>query len=249
MENRKSKQLLLIGLLASIVTFIGEMLGGFAPSSETMSIGLTDAILWLENTFGSELADMFSSEFASMVSSFENLSVCQIGLGAVIGGLGILAQYLGYLGIYQYFNNKESKIAKLYYFANIGYTIVGSMIHILFSMLTYVYKVNAQSPNCWAVVGEFSLWFLAPMFVVFFIGYGILAVTLFIQIFKRHTTFPKWYCILNPVLLGKVVIRLLVGILPASALVNGISYSNMGISSIVLFTAMLIYINRNKERI
>lgn len=177
----------MLGLIASLITVVGEMLGAFAPSADTGSPAFAEAVAWFEGFTGTSA---FSGEL-TVLNCYENLAVWQIGLGAVIGGIGILGQYLGFYGLYTVFKDKESKLSKAYFIGNIGFALIGSLVHIVLCVLMYVYKMNAHSPACWKTVGEFSLWFVAPLLAVFFMLYTAFAVVMFVQLFRGKTAFPS----------------------------------------------------------
>ncbi len=212
-ENNKIKKYMTIGLIGALITVVGEMLQGAVPSVE--------------------VADKMSNLF----SSFDNLPVWRIGLGSTIGALGILFQFFGVYGIYLTFTNKESKTAKVYNVGMYVFSILGSIVHVLMSMMIDAYKISMEH------MIEVTIWFVVPIVVIFFVGYIPFAVAMAMQFWKKQTTLPKWIFWLNP-LFGKVFFNAITAILPSSALVNGISFSNMGLSSVILFTAVLISIRK-----
>lgn len=220
--QEKIRKNLVIGLIGAVITVIGEMLGGLVPSPDT------------------------TNQMTRLFSSIELLPVWRIGLCSSIGGLGILLQFFGFHALYLSFDNKESRAARIFYAGNCGFTIIGSIIHILMSMFMYVYKMSAGAENCENILADFSIWFLAPMTVLFYLVYGIFAVVMMVQVGKGHTPFPKWCMVFNPIV-GKIVINMITGILPASAFVNGIGFSDMGITSVITFLVLLIKIKDIKE--
>lgn len=242
MKIKSIKQLFILGLIASLITVVGEMIGAFAPSTNTGSNALADATVWVENIMGTNI---FSRELMAL-NCFENLAVWQIGLGATIGGLGILGQYLGFYGVYKTFDNKDSMLAKAYWVGNIGFAFIGSIVHVVLCVLMYVYKMNANSENCWKIVGEFSLWFIVPITVIFYVLYAIFSVAMFIQIFKKHTIFPRWCCALNPVI-GKAFFGIIVAVLPDSAFTNAFNNAKMGLTSVVTLMCLFICLEKQGE--
>lgn len=244
MEKKTIKQLLILGLIASLITIVGEMVGAFAPSTATGSTVVAEATAWMENLIGSSAL----SEQLTVLNCFENLAVWQIGLGAVVGGLGILGQYLGFYGIYKTFKNKKSKLAKAYFVGNIGFALVGSLVHVILCVLMYIYKMNAHNADCWEIVGEFSLWFVAPIVVIFYVLYAVFAVSMFVQVFKKQTAFPKWCCLLNPVI-GKIVFDGIAAVLPSSAFANSINNAGMGLTSVVILGIFFLYSQKINENI
>ncbi len=208
---------MVIGLIGAWITVCGEMLQGAVPSAEN------------------------ADKMTALFSSFDNLSIWRIGLGSTIGALGILLQFFGVYGIYLSFIDKGSKTAKIYNAGMYVFSILGAIVHVLMSMMIDAYKVSMEH------MIEVTIWFVAPILVLFFIGYVPFAVAMAIQFWKRETVLPKFLFWLNP-LFGKVFFNAITAILPSSTLVNGIAFSNMGLSSVILFTAVLVCVkNAQKE--
>ncbi len=215
-DYNKIRRFMIIGFIGAWITVCGEMLQGAVPSGEAVG------------------------KMATLFSSFDNLPVWRIGLGSTIGALGILLQFFGVYGIYLSFTNKESMTARVYHVGMYVFSILGSIVHVLMSMMIDAYKVSTEH------MIEVTIWFVAPIVVLFFIGYIPFAVAMAMQFWKRQTVLPKWLFLLNP-LFGKVFFNAIASILPSSALVNGISFSNMGLSSTILFAAVLLCI-KNTEK-
>ncbi len=213
----KAQKYIVIGLIAAIVTVVAELLQGWVPSTD------------------------ISDKMSILFSSIENMSVWRIGLGSTIGAIGILLQYYGMQAIYLTFDNKDSRSAKIYSIGLYGFSFLGAIIHVLMSMLMYVYKVNVGNSDQLAIVTDFTLWFVVPLLVLFFALYIPFAVVMFVQIWQGHSILPRWVAWLNP-LCGKFFFGMITGLLPSSAMVNGISNANMGLSSLILFTVVLMYI-------
>ncbi len=117
-DYNKIKRYMTIGLIGALITVCGEMLQGAVPSGE--------------------VADKMTTLF----SSFDNLPVWRIGLGSTVGALGILLQFFGVYGIYLSFTNKGSKTAKVYNVGMYVFSILGSIVHVLMSMMIDAYKVS-----------------------------------------------------------------------------------------------------------
>ncbi len=212
-KEQKIEKLILIGLIGALITVFGEMCQGAVPSGDT--------------------ADRMTRLF----SSFENLPVWRIGLGSTVGALGILMQFFGVYGIYLSFKNKESKTAKVYYWGMYIFSVIGAVVHVLMSVMVYVYKIGAD------MLLEFTLWFVLPILLIFFAGYIPFALAMALQFYKKQTPFYKWLWLLNP-LFGKVFFGAITEVLPSGAITNGIAYSNMGLSSVLLFAVILLQIKR-----
>ena len=85
---------------------------------------------------------------------------------------------------------------------------------------------------------EYMIWFAMPFVIVFLIGYIWFSIIMFNKFCRNETIFPKWCCLLNPVI-GKIFFNIVSALIPISALANGIIYSNMGIAAIVIFAILL----------
>ncbi len=213
---RKIKRFIFIGLIGAAITVCGEMLQGAVPSGEAVD------------------------KMDRLFSSFDDLPIWRIGLGSTLGALGILLQFFGVYGIFLSFRNKESRAAKIYYMGMYVFSILGAIVHVLMSMMIDAYKISMEH------MVEVTIWFVAPIVVLFFIGYIPFAIAMAMQFWKRQTALPKWLFWLNP-LFGKVIFNAITSVLPGSALTNGISFSNMGLSSVILFAAVLLCIPNEKN--
>ncbi len=222
--NEKVKKYLILGLIGSFITVVAELLQGLVPSGEATNV----------------LAELFST--------IENLPVWRIGLGSTVGGIGILMQFYGYYGLYLTLDNKENRLAGMYKRGVYVFTIIGSIVHILMSMLMYVYKISFQNEEILMErMIDFSIWFCGPILAGFFIFYFTMSLSMFILLFKGRTPFPKWFAFLNP-LIGKAVIGAITKVLPLDgAFINGIGFANMGITSVIIVTALLIYFCKNEK--
>ncbi len=197
-------------------------------------LGLLGAVVtvFAEMMQGAVPSGNTADKMAALFSSFDNLAVWRIGVGSTVGAIGILMQFFGVYAIYLSFEDTNTKSAKVYHAGMYVFSVLGAIVHILMSFMIYGYKISMDA------MIEVTIWFVLPLVVLFFAGYIPFAVAMAIQFFKKRTTFPKWIFILNP-LLGKAFFNALTSVLPSSALVNGISFSNMGLSSVILFTACL----------
>ncbi len=213
LKEQKIEKLMLIGLIGAIITVLGEMCQGAVPSTDT------------------------ADKMAKLFSSFENLPVWRIGVGSTVGAIGILMQFFGVYGIYLSFKDKESKTAKIYYYGMYVFSVIGAIVHVLMSVMVYTYKISLDT------MLEFTLWFVIPILVIFFIGYIPFGVAMAIQFYKKQTPFYPWLWLLNP-LFGKAFFGAVTEILPSGTVTNGIAYSNMGLSSVILFGIILFQIKR-----
>jgi len=207
MDKSKIRNYLLLGLIGAVITVIGEMAQGLA---ETVTA-----------------ADMMTEMFATHAS----VAGWRHGFGSTVGAIGIMLQFFGMYAIYLSFTDQETKTSKHFKFGAVIYSLVGASIHILFASAIYVCKINN------AFLTEYMLWFVVPITLVFLVAYAWFSIIMFQKFRKGETSFPKWCCVLNP-LVGKGVINLVSEILPTSVLSNGIGYSNMGISAVIIFAVL-----------
>ena len=208
MEKRKIRKYLIIGLIGAIITVIGEMSQGFVATVDSSSLMM--------------------QEF----ETYASLPGWRHGIGSTFGAIGILLQSFGVYAIYLSFKNKEDKNSKRYKIGVFNYSVIGAMVHILLATSLYVLKLNNEA------FMEYMIWFAVPIVVVFLIGYVWFSIIMFNKFRKNETIFPKWCCVLNPVI-GKVFFNIISALIPISALANGIGYSNMGISAIIIFAVLL----------
>ncbi len=213
--GKRIKKFMIVGLLGAVITLAAELLQGFAESASS------------ENA----LDEIFSTVV--------NLSSWRIGLGSTLGAIGILMQFFGVYAIYLSFEDKNSISAKLYRVGAYNFSIVGAIVHVLMSVMLYVYKISYGSEALNTVL-DYTVWFALPIVVIFFALYILFSVVAFLQFWNKRTPFPKYFAFLNP-LIGKAVINAISELLPNGALSNGLGYANMGLTSIVLFSFLLFY--------
>jgi len=215
MDKSKIRKYLIIGLIGAIITVIGEMSQGFVATIDS--------------------SNLMMQEF----ETYASLPGWRHGFGSTVGAIGILLQFFGVYAIYLGFKNKNDKSSKRYKIGAFNYSVIGAIVHILLATAIYVLKINSE------LFMEYMIWFAMPIVVVFLIGYIWFSIIMFNKFRRKETIFPKWCCILNPVI-GKIFFNIVSAVIPISALANGIGYSNMGISSIVMFAVLLINLKKIK---
>ena len=214
MDTQKIRKYLGIGLAGAIITLAGELIEGLAESVEV------------------------DTNLAAMVAPFSTLPAWRLGLGSTLGAVGILLQFFGVMAIYLGFRNKDDGQARRYKAGVYNYVFVGAVIHVLLTCAMYVYKLDHGA------VGEFMTWFCAPLLALFFVGYIWFSVIMFARIAKGATVFPRWCCVLNP-LIGKLIFSVPEEFIPRTSPVldivcNGVSNANMGITAVIMFLVLLL---------
>ena len=208
MDKSKIRKYLIIGLIGAIITVIGEMSQGFVATVDS--------------------SNLMMQEF----ETYASLPGWRHGFGSTVGAIGILLQFFGVHAIYLSFKNKDDKNSKRYKIGVFNYSVIGAIIHILLATSLYVLKISSE------LFMEYMIWFAMPFVIVFLIGYIWFSIIMFNKFCRNETIFPKWCCVLNPVI-GKIFFNIVSALIPISALANGISYSNMGIAAIVIFAILL----------
>lgn len=209
------------------------------PMQKFFIIGIIGAIITLIGEMSQGLAESVPATdmIAETLATYAVLPVWRIGFGSTIGAVGIILQYFGVYAIYLSFKDKNDKNSKLYKIGIYNYAFVGAIIHILMSLMILIYKINRN------MIIEFTVWFVMPILIVFLIGYIWMSIILFNKIRKNETMFPAWCCVLNPIV-GKLVFNVISEIIPNSKVANGIGYSNMGLTAIIMFAILLLSLNR-----
>lgn len=207
-----------------------------------LTIGLAGAIITVVGEMSQGLAETVQSADRAMqlFDTYATLPVWRIGFGSTVGAIGILLQYFGVYAIYLSFHTHDDKPSKRYKLGIYNYAFVGAIIHILMSVMIYVHKINR------AFLMEFTVWFVAPFLLVFLMGYIWFSIIMFNKFRNNETRFPSWCCILNPVL-GKGVFNAVSVLIPIQTLANGVSYSNMGITAVIMFSVLLYIISRKED--
>ena len=221
---KKIRKYLLIGLMGAFITVIGELSGGLSATID------------------------MSNRISQVMSSFDNLPVWRIGFCSTVGAIGIYFQYFGYKALQLSLKNQDGKLAKCLKYGNYGFIIYGALDHVVLCMLIYVYHMTVGLPNQWAIIWEFSQWFVLPIVIIFFIGYFTYGIALFIAMIRGETMFSKWYCLANP-LIGKMVINAIYGLNPGTVFMNGINFASVGLSSLVIFALFLFVINKKLKEV
>ncbi len=208
------RKYLIIGLIGSIITVVGEWMQGYAPSTD------------------------LSTEMTRLFSAIATLPAWKIGLGSTLGAIGILIQFYGYYAVYLCLDDKESRLADIYKVGVYSFSIIGAIVHVLMSVMMYVHILTQHSPSASERMMEYTIWFVAPIVAIFYILYFAMCISMFLLFIKRQTPFPKAYALLNP-LTGKLAFSILQRMLVVSAFSNGIGNANMGITSIIIMGALL----------
>lgn len=208
-----------------------------------LAIGLLGAVITVIGEMSQGLAETIKSADAmtEMYLTYAALPGWRHGFGSTVGAIGILLQFFGVYAIYLSFTEKADKSSALFRISAVNYSFIGAIVHVLMATSVYIYKVNSE------LLKEYLLWFTLPILIIFFAGYIFFCVILFNKFRKGETIFPKWCCVLNPIA-GKAVFHIVSLLIPSSVIANGIGYSNMGLTAIIIFGVLLLNVkSANRE--
>ncbi len=218
MKREKAERYLKIGLFGAVLTLIGDLLIGAAKFPDG--------------------ADMIQGYFGIALT----MPAWRPVLGGLIGFAGICLEFPGFLTICPLIGDEKSLNSRFYKLAiHVFLAVGGGAVHLPCGVFMWLYKSVSETAGKAAgydIAMKYLLYFMMPataVFSVFFIG---ACVVQFIAFFKGRTPFPKWYCVFN-LLIGKVVFNM-VRQLGNTAFINGIATSNMSLSAIIMFTALLV---------
>lgn len=221
---RSVRRLLLIGLLASIVTvLLGEI-----------PIGWTDYPAVPGDATG----------MLGMLISSGELSMGQLALGVLFGGIGIPLQYFGFEGAARIVGAGGSrKSARIMHWGAMTTAGLGDIVHVVCIGLMFVCKCTDLTSmtglgSIPQPVMDFALWLVMPVSIVFMPVYYAMCAALFAAVVRGKTCLPRWAALLNP-LTATLVINALPLLLPASPAVNALGMANMGLGSVLTFAALL----------
>lgn len=232
LETRSVRRRMLIGLIASVVTvLLGELPIGWAvypavPGDPSCMLG--------------------------MLIGSADLSMWQLALGTLFGGIGIPLQYFGFEGAARIVGASGSKkSARLMHWGAMATAGLGGIVHVICIGLMFVCKCVDLSGmtgpgSIPQPVMDFALWLVVPISIVFMPVYYAMCVALFVAVVRGKTCLPRWAAVLNP-LTATIVINALPMLLPSSPAVNALGMANMGIGSVVTFAGLLALLPHSAE--
>jgi len=194
-----------------------------------------------------------------MLAGCQNLTILQLALGILFGGIGIPMQYYGFEAISKIIkeNKKSEKCAKLAHIGAVATAFFGSVVHILCIALMFIIKIEYQNgfiADYTTMLGvipqsalDFTIWAVLPISLICMIPYTIGMIAIFWAIFKKYTNLPKWACIFNPLTM-KVLLNVVAEVAPNTELFNGIRMANMGLGALFTFAGILFLLKKDKVK-
>lgn len=224
LDWQRIKKLLLIGLFASCIVFVGDMLLGYGAGEEG------------------------TSSIAGWLLPYAGLSDSRIFWSALCGLIGIPLEGLCYFGIYRLMAEKSPKHAHIYRSGIIGYLVFGGCgVHVPCLSAIYFYKyMAAASPETALEISErFVLYFLIPGTALFFIFFVVLCAAQISAFAKGLTPYPRW-CWIFSLPVG-MACAFPLDFLKSSALANGLSASWISIGNIWMFGGLLFMMGKVRD--
>lgn len=175
LDWKRIKKLLSIGLFASIVHFIGDMILGWGIEDETLT-GLT-----------------------RMISAYTSASDGEIFASALLGLIGMTLEGLCFFGIYRLFS--EQKYANRYRSGIFGYLIFGACgFHVPVCALAFLMKHGLQSE----LALLYTRYFILPALILFWIFFAVLEITHITAFARGATPYPK-VCLIFSIPVGMLI--------------------------------------------
>lgn len=219
------RKLLCIGLVASAMVFVGDMMLGYGAWDPSLT-GLAQRL----DTYG-KLPD--STLFWS----------------ALLGFIGIPLEGLSYFGIYRLMAKSSPRHAHAYRAGIFGYLMFGGCgVHVPCLMAVFVYK-SVLPQGMEAAVQQtvrFGQYFLLPGIAAFLVFYLVLCAAQISAFAKGLTPYPKWCWVFSlPVGMGCTMLVKLAG---NNALAHGLMAAWISIGNLWMFGGLLVMMEKVRSK-
>ncbi|MBQ9068969.1 MAG: hypothetical protein IJ131_07910 [Eggerthellaceae bacterium] len=211
------RKLFVIGLCASLLTFVADML-----------LGWVDGL----NSTGT---------VQGMVAAYSSISDTRMAASALMGLVGIFLTSLAYFGVYRLLVAGKSRHAHAFRAGVIGYLAFGACgVHVPCLMAVYVYKHMAvlDAQAAWDAMVRFALYFMLPAFVLFVIFEFVMVIAQIRGFAEGDTPYPKWCAVLN-IYTGMLLAVIISAIGGDTALFNGIFAAWISAGNVLTFAGLL----------
>lgn len=208
------RKLLGIGLFASILHLIADLLLGW---------GVQDTSL---------------SGIERMFSAYGELGNSAICAAATIGMIAIILEGLSYFGVYRLMAAQSPKHAHQYRSGILGYLMFCPFgFHMIVCIIVYLGRNGAD-----AVLDSLERYFFLPGYALFWIFFAILTITQISAFAKGKTPYPKW-CWIFSILVGMAVTKL-VGLFGNRPLVNAVDCAWIAVGNLWMFAGLLVMMKK-----
>lgn len=210
LDMPRIKKLLTIGLLASVLHFVGDMILGWGAEDESLT-GL-----------------------ARMLSAYTGTSDGGIFAAALSGLFGITLEGLCYFGVYRLIAANSPGYAHCYRSGILGYVIFGGCgFHVPVCAMVFLLKHGLETELVW----KYGAYFALPACILFWIFFLVLAVTQIMAFSKGLTPYPKWCWIFSlPVGMAAAMLLNVFGNHPW---VNAVSCAWISVGNLWMFGGLL----------
>ena len=218
LDRPRIRKLLLIGLIASVMTGIGDFLIGFGEEMEV-------------------------SGFAeSVMANALNLSDTQLIWGGLLGALGLFLEGLAFFGIYRLMADAAPKYAHIYRAGIFGYIWLAPIgCHMNVGLLNYAYKNLLQlDPAVASMAAKVMICaFCVPLWIILIIFWIPMMIVQFKAFSKGLTPYPKrakWFTLVVGAL-PVLIITAIIG--PKTALGGGVGTTFLSVGNAFTFGGLL----------
>ena len=219
------RKLLWIGLCASCVALVADILLGYGEVDSSLS--------------GIE----------QVLSVYSVLPDWRIFWSAFLGLLAIPIEGLCYFAIYRMLIAYSKRLAHHFRSGIIGYLIFGACgVHVpcLAGVFFYKYMLMNNQHDALSLSIRFGMYFLLPAMILFEIFFFWMCITQIIAFSKGKTPYPKWCAIFN-ILVGMLVARI-PELIITSSFTHAISAGWISVGNIWMFLGLILMMNkRNQE--
>ena len=226
LDRPRIRKLLLIGLIASVMTGIGDFLLGFGAEMETAGFA------------------------EGMMASALNLSDAQLVWGGLLGALGLFLEGLAFFGIYRLMADAAPKYAHIYRAGIFGYIWLAPIgCHMNVGLLNYAYKNLLQLDSAVAskAANLMIYAFCVPLWIILIIFWIPMMIVQFKAFAKGLTPYPKkakWFTLF----VGAVPVLILAMIIgPQTSLGQGVGTTFLSVGNAFTFGGLLATLP-NQER-
>lgn len=209
------RRLLKIGLLASVLHVIGDMILGWGLEDE--------ALTGLER----------------MLSAYTGTSDGGIFAAALLGLLGMVLEGLAYFGVYRLIASYSQKDAHSLRTGILGYLIFGACgFHVPTCALVFLTKHGVER----ALLLRCAAYFMLPAFILFWVFFAVLNTAQIRAFAKGKTPLPK-ACWAFSMPVG-MLLAMLPGVLGNRPLVNALACAWIAVGNLWMFGGLTVMANK-----
>jgi len=228
MDWNRVRHLMKIGLFASFLVLIGDMLLGWNVTNPN------------------------KNGWEKHFSKYLTLSDSRIFWAGFLGLIGIPIEGLCYFSIYRLIAPYSDKFAHLFRSGVLGYIAFGGCgVHVPCTSIMFFYKyIHKLSPDTSINdTFKYGTYFLIPGTIAFSIFFFVQTYAHILAFSKGLTPYPKWcwiFCI--PVgMLITIIPALIINYYKEFALINALTTGNISIGNIWMFGGLLLFMNKVKK--